>query len=273
MLKSFDVSKFSYQVLVFGAGTLALIFMIGPVFIGLLMSFTAGETLRFPPEGLSLRWYAALLDPVQSAPLHTAATTSAIIALCTVVGSMLFAVPAALGSPRVSGWMAGVVELLLLSPLVLPTVVYGIAALIAATAVGLRTSPYLLISGHVVVFAPLLYRATIAVTASLDKSLEEASATLGVGPIRTFWRIIAPLIAPGAVAGGFLVFMQSFDNVSITLFLADPATSTLPRRLWSMIESTLDARVGAVAGFLIIITLVLLLLVQRVAPVWRARGA
>lgn len=139
MLKSFDFSKFSYQAFVYGAGTLALIFMIGPVIIGLLMSFTAGETLRFPPDGLSLRWYAALLDPVQSAPLHTAATTSGTIALFTVIGSMLFAVPAALGSPRVSGKMAGVVELLLLSPLVLPTVIYGITALIAATAVGLRT--------------------------------------------------------------------------------------------------------------------------------------
>jgi putative spermidine/putrescine transport system permease protein len=235
------------------------------------MSFTAGQTLRFPPDGLSLRWYEALADPARSEPIHRAAATSLEIAALAVLGAMVFAVPAAIGTLRLSRRALVGVETVLLAPLVLPSLVYGFGALIAATMIGLGTSRGLVIAGHIVIFAPLLYRATVAVAAGLDPSLEEASATLGAAYHRTFVRVLLPLLAPGIVAGAFLVFMQSFDNVSITLFLADAGTSVLPMRLWQMIEESLDARVAAISGVLIAATFILLVLAQRIAPLMRDR--
>jgi putative spermidine/putrescine transport system permease protein len=268
-----DLSRLTYRAVVVGLGSLGLVIMAGPVLLGLLMSFTGGQTLRFPPDGLSLRWYEALADTVRSEPIHRAAATSLQIAAFAVVGVMLFAVPAAIGTLRLSRKSLVGVEAVLLAPLVLPSLVYGFGALIAATMIGLGTSRALVIAGHIVVFAPLLYRATVAVASGLDPSLEEASATLGASYGRTFLLVLLPLLAPGIIAGAFLVFMQSFDNVSITLFLADAGTSVLPMRLWQMIEESLDARVAAISGVLIAATFILLVLAQRIAPLMRERGS
>ncbi len=253
-----------YRLTVFGLGGLAIAFMVAPVFIGLAMSFTAGQTLKFPPDGFSLRWYQALLDPVRSAPIHTAIWNSLQIAVLSVVGALLFAMPAAYGATRIGGRAQAAVEPLMLAPLVLPTLVYGLAALIAFSGIGLRPSFFLVVLGHVVVFGPLMYRACVAIAQRLDPSLEEASTLLGVGQFMTFLRVTLPLMLPGILAGCFLVFMQSLDNVSVTLFLADARTSVLPLRMFQMIEESLDVRVAAISGFLIAIAFVGLFFARRI---------
>ena len=86
-----------YGLFVYGFGTLCLVYPVAPIVVALATSFTAGQTLHFPPQGFSLRWYAALLDPVRSATEHIAAFNSLKIAGLAVLGSLLFAVPAAIG--------------------------------------------------------------------------------------------------------------------------------------------------------------------------------
>jgi putative spermidine/putrescine transport system permease protein len=264
MGEGFRISDLSYRVAVYGLGGLAIIFMVAPVGVGLAMSFTAGQTLKFPPDGLSLRWYQALLDPVRSAPIHTAIWNSLQIAVFSVLGSLLFAMPAAYGATRLGRRAAGLIEPLMLTPLVLPTLVYGLAALIAFGGIGLRPSFGLVVVGHIVVFGPLMYRACVAIAQRLDPALEEASTLLGVGAFMTFVRVTLPLMMPGILAGCFLVFMQSLDNVSVTLFLADPRTSVLPLRMFQMIEESLDVRVAAISGVLITIAFLGLFLARRV---------
>ncbi len=264
MVKRFRFDEFAYRAAVGGLGGLAIVFMVAPVLVGLAMSFTDGNTLKFPPDGFSLRWYQALLDPVRSGPLHVAIWNSLMIAALAVVGAFLFAVPAAYGAARLAPRAAAAVEPLMLAPLVLPTLVYGLAALIAFSAIGLRPSFALVVVGHVVVFGPLMYRACVGIAQRLDPSLEEASTLLGVGAFMTFVRVTLPLMVPGILAGAFLVFMQSLDNVSVSLFLADPRTTVLPLRMFQMIEESLDVRVAAISGFLILIAFVGLFLARRV---------
>jgi len=240
-----------YGIVVRGLGWLAVAFMVAPVAIGIVMSFTAGQTLKFPPDGFSLRWYRALFDPALSAPIHVAIWNSLKIALLAVAGSLLFAMPAAFGATRLKPRASAVIEPLMLTPLVLPTLVYGLAALIAFSSIGLHPSLPLVVVGHVVVFGPLMYRACVAIAQRLDPSLEEASTLLGVGAFMTFVRVTLPLMVPGILAGAFLVFMQSLDNVSVSLFLADARTSVLPLRMFQMIEESLDVRVAAISGLLI----------------------
>lgn len=252
-------STFLYRAFVYGIGGLAILYLIAPIVIALVMSFTAGQTLQFPPQGLSLRWYAALLDPVVSATEHIAAFNSLKIAGLAVVGSLLFAVPASIGMARIRGRAANLTEPLLLAPLVLPSLVYGLAALVVSSLVGLRPSLWLTVAGHIVVFGPLMYRAAAVIAQGMDPSLEEASTTLGATPVTTLRRVTLPLLVPGILAGAFLVFIQSLDNVSVSLFLADARTTVLPLRMFAMIEESLDVRVAAMSGILIAVTLVVVL--------------
>ena len=261
----------SYWAFAGGFGALAVLFMVGPIGIALLMSFTDGATLRFPPEGYSLRWYRALIDPVLSAPIHTAAANSLTIAAWATFGAMLVAAPAAYGMSRLSNRTAASVEPVLLAPLVLPSLVYSLGALLTISWLGSGPSLGFVIAGHIVVFAPLMYRTSLAVAQQIEPSLEEASTTLGASRMRTFLKITVPGLLPGVLAGAFLVFMQSMDNVSVTLFLANPATTVLPLRMFAMIEESLDARVAAISGLLIAATVVTLLVVQRFSPLGSRR--
>ncbi|ROR09867.1 ABC transporter permease [Erwinia sp. JUb26] len=253
-----------YKVFVYGFGILCLIYLIAPIVIALMMSFTAGQTLKYPPEGFSLRWYEALLDPVRSATEHIAAGNSLKIAALAVAGSLLFAVPATIGMTRMKRKSVNSIEPLLLAPLVMPSLVYGLAALIVANFVGFQPSLWLTVTGHIVVFGPLMYRAASVVAQGMNPSLAEASTTMGASWFMTLRRVTLPLLMPGILAGAFLVFIQSLDNVTVSLFLADASTTVLPLRMFALIEESLDVRVAAISGILIGFTLLGLLVARRV---------
>ncbi len=260
------IGTISYWAFVAGFGGFAIFYMIAPIGIALMMSFTDGATLRFPPEGFSLRWYAALIDPVRSAQIQQAALNSLEIAAYATLGAAIIAAPAAFGVARSSQRVATSVEPVLLAPLVLPSLVFSIAALMTISRLGGGPSIAAVIIGHTLVFAPLLYRTTVSVAQGLDPSLEEASTTLGAGRLRTFRRVTLPALLPGVFAGAFLVFMQSMDNVSVTLFLGDPGRTVLPLRMFAMIEESLDARVAAMSGILILAAVIGLIVIQKLAP-------
>lgn len=263
------LSAAGYRLVVIGIGGFGVFYMVGPIAIAVWMSFTDGATLRFPPQGYSLRWYEALFDPVRSEPIHTAAINSLTIAALTTLGAALIAVPAAFGMTRLGRRTATTIEPLLLSPLVLPSLVYSLAALLVISNLGFGPAFHYVVAGHIVVFSPLMYRTSLAVAQQIDPSLEEASTTLGASRLRTFLRVTLPALVPGALAGGFLVFMQSMDNVSVTLFLADPGTTVLPLRMFAMIEESLDPRVAAISGILVAATVITLIAVQHLAPAVR----
>jgi putative spermidine/putrescine transport system permease protein len=263
------LSVSTYRLLVYGVGALCLVFMVAPVFVSIAMSFTSGMTLKFPPPGLSLQWYGRLIDPSYSDQIHLSAWNSVQIAVLTVVVSALFAVPASYGVARIRPRLANAVEPVLLAPLVLPSLVFGIALLITASLLHIPPSVPLVVTGHVVVFGPLMFRTTAGIAAQLDPSLEEASLLMGASRFGTFRRIVVPLLMPGVLAGMFLVFVQSLDNVSMTLFLAPPGTTVLPLRMYAMLEQELDPRIAAISGVLITVSFLALVGVQRLAPLLR----
>jgi putative spermidine/putrescine transport system permease protein len=263
------IASVAYAILVYGGGILCLIFLVAPVVVAMLMSFTSAETLQFPPPGLSLKWYARLFDPALSDQIYVSAWNSGKIAVLAVVMSLLITVPASYGMARVRTRLANSLEPLLLAPLVLPSLVFGIALLITASLLGLRPSLPLVVISHLIVFGPLMFRTTAGIAARLDPSLEEAAMLLGSSRLGTFRRIVLPLLVPGVLAGAFLIFVQSIDNVSMTLFLAPPGTSVLPLRMYAMLEQELDPRIAAISGVLIAVSFVALVAVQRLAPLLR----
>lgn len=263
------LSSVSYGLFVYGLGSLCLVFMIVPVLISLLMSFTAGQTLKFPPPGLSLQWYAALFDPAKSSIIHASAWNTLQIAVLAVLASLVFAVPAAFGMARISARRANTLEPLFLAPIVLPSLVYALALLIAANLLHIAPSTWLVVLANVVVFGPLMYRATSSIATQLDISLEDASSLLGANRWATFRRVTLPLLAPGIFAGMFLVFIQSIENVSLALFLAPAGTQVLPLEMFAMLTDTLDPRIAAISGVLIGVTIFVLIAIQRLTPFLR----
>jgi len=253
--------------LVFGAlAAIAIVFLVGPTVIMLLTSFTASQSLRFPPDGLSLRWYAALLDADQ---MQAAAWNSLVVAFWTTALSVVLGTAAALGIARSRSPLARACDVLFMSPLLLPALAFGFAALIFIHRLGFAPSIPFLVLGHTVVCVPFVLRTTIAALSQLDPALLDASQSLGAGGWRTFRRVTLPLIAPGLGAGAFLAFMASFDNVPVSLFLADERSEMLPIHLWQQIETNLDVRTAAVSGLIVMFTLILMLLAERLAGLTR----
>jgi putative spermidine/putrescine transport system permease protein len=253
--------------LVFGAlAAIAIVFLVGPTVIMLLTSFTASQSLKFPPDGLSLRWYAALLDADQ---MQAAAWNSLVVAFWTTALSVVLGTAAALGIARSRSPLARACDVLFMSPLLLQALAFGFAALIFIHRLGFSPSIPFLVLGHTVVCVPFVLRTTIAALSQLDPALLDASQSLGAGGWRTFRRVTLPLIAPGLGAGAFLAFMASFDNVPVSLFLADERSEMLPIHLWQQIETNLDVRTAAVSGLIVMFTLILMLLAERLAGLTR----
>jgi putative spermidine/putrescine transport system permease protein len=117
-----------------------------------------------------------------------------------------------------------------------------------------------------------VFRTTVASFTQLDPVLLESSASLGANRFYTFRRVTLPLIAPGVVAGAFLAFVASLDNVPVSLFLSNARTDMLPIRMWGMIESTLDVRVAAISAVLIVSVVVLTLVMERLVGLTRRTG-
>jgi putative spermidine/putrescine transport system permease protein len=247
--------------LVFGLlSAVALIFLMAPTIIVLITSFTASRSLKFPPESLSLRWYAALWDADQ---MQRAAWNSLVIAFWTSVISVVLGTAASLAIAHSKSRLARAADLLFMSPLLLPALAFGFAALIFINKLGFTPSILFLVLGHVIVCVPFVLRTTLAALSQLDPALLEASESLGGGPWMTFRRVTLPLISSGVGAGAFLAFMASFDNVPVSLFLADERTEVLPIHLWQQIEANLDVRTAAASGLIVICTLVLMLVAEK----------
>jgi len=259
----------SYRLVLGLLSGIALLILVVPVLVVLITSFTDSRSLRFPPPAVSLRWYRSLFDPVQSVQIHMAAWNSVLIAFCATTVAVVLGTAAAVAIAGRRTWWAQALDAVFMSPLILPTLAFGLAALMFFSTLGLPLSIPLMIVGHVAVIVPFILRTTIASLSQLDRGLLDTSASLGAGAFYTFRRVTLPVIRPGILAGAFIAFMASLDNVSVSLFLAGPETDVLPIRMWSMLESTLDVRTAAVSGVLIFSTALLVVIMDRVVGLTR----
>lgn len=252
---------------VFSALTaVSLLLLAGPSLVLLMTSFTSTESLRFPPDGLSLRWYVALLESTQ---MQRAAWNSLVVAAWSTLICAVLGTAAALAITGSDARWARAAEALFMSSLLLPALAFGFASLIYVNLLGLTLSLPVLVIAHSVVCVPFVLRTTIAALTQLPASLLDASASLGANNFTTFRRVLLPLIGRGVGAGAFLAFMASFDNVPVSLFLANERIEMLPIHLWQQIENNLDVRTAAVSCLIMLLTLAAMLVAERAAGISR----
>ncbi|CDX33227.1 Binding-protein-dependent transport systems inner membrane component [Mesorhizobium sp. SOD10] len=238
-------------------------FLLFPVFVVIPISFNDINDLRFPPVGFSLRWYEAFMaDPFWKA----AFLTSLQVALMTVVASVSLGTAAALALFMSDLRLKPALRLFLLSPLVTPVIVLAIGIFMVFSRWKLAGTITGLVVAHSVLAIPLVIVAVTAALHTIPPNLAMASAGLGAGPVRTFFRIRLPLLKPGVVAGAVFAFITSWDEAVISIFLSSPSHRTLPVLIWSGVRTGLSPVIAAVGSILIIITAVGLALVYALRP-------
>jgi putative spermidine/putrescine transport system permease protein len=264
--KAGALERRSFLILFGALGLFAALLLLAPTIVVLITSFTSGYSLKFPPPGYSARWYQALWE---SPELINAFVLSLKLAAVATGLSAVLAVAASLALARRREAWARTVEAVFLSPLMLPALAIGLSLLMLFNLAGTGLSFWTLVMGHVAITTPYILRTTSASLLQMDGVLLESAHSLGASSWYAFRTVTLPLIAPGIAAGAFIGFMYSFDNVAVSLFLSDARSEVLPIRMWHIIESNLDVRAAAVSGVLIAATLVLMVVMERVAGITR----
>jgi putative spermidine/putrescine transport system permease protein len=151
----------------------------------------------------------------------------------------------------------------------LPGLVLGIAMLQAMRELGLRDAWFSLLIAHVVITMPFIMRTVLASLSLFDFAMVDAARTLGCSYPLAIWRVLVPNILPGFVSGALFAFIASFDNYPVSMFLVDVRTKTLPIQLLNYLEISPDPTLAAVSTLLILLTIFVLFLCDRMVGLRR----
>jgi putative spermidine/putrescine transport system permease protein len=249
-----------------GSVVLAYVLMLVPVVMVILTSFFRDEIVSFPPSGLTLKWYANAWSRQEFANGFLISIQVALIA--TVIGVPL-GTAAALALSRSNISAKSAISTLLLGPLAVPGVVAGTALYLFYLKIEngidldiVGTLPAI-VGAHVLLTIPWTVRVVTACLQGLDQTVEEAAANLGARAWIVFRRVTLPMLWPGVVAACMFSFIQSFENLELTLLLVGPNKTTLPVAMLNYLEFRMDPTLAAVATVQILIVAALMLITDR----------
>lgn len=238
-----------------------VVFMLAPLVIVCVVAFTPEGYLSLPTRGPSLRWFRAIFDYPEFLRAFRDSLWLAALSSTIAIG---LAVPAALAVARHRFRGRDAITALFMSPLMIPHVVLGIAFLRFFTQIGLAGGFIGLVLAHVIVIFPFALRLVLASSYGVDRRIEHAAISLGADPATVFRRVTLPLMLPGVVSGWLLAAINSFDEVTMTVFIASPSTVTLPVRMFLYIQDNIDPMIAAVSAVLIALTGALLFALDRI---------
>jgi putative spermidine/putrescine transport system permease protein len=243
---------------------LYIIFMCSPLLIVIGAAFEPQEILRFPPHGVSLTWFGRVL---QDPAFLDAATNSLVIGLLATLLSVLLGLLAAYALARGSSRYRETILGLLLSPLVIPELVIGLALLQMLMLMRIATDLFTLVLAHTVICLPYTVRLLFNGVSAINENLENASLLLGANRAETIVRVALPLMTNSILAASLFAFLTSFDNTVISLFLVEASTMTLPITIYNYVEFSLDPAIAALSTILILLSCVVVSVISRISGV------
>jgi len=249
-----------------GSAGLVLFFLILPILVIVPLSFNSqpyftftAEMLAFEADAYSLRWYRTI---VENPNWLLAIQNSFIVGVFATIVATLLGTVAAVGLASSEMPFRRTITALLLSPMIVPLIIIAAGMFFFYTRFGLvGTFPGLIIA-HAALGIPFVIVTVTATLVGFDRSLYNAGLSLGTGPIRTFMRVVLPLIRPGVISGALFAFVTSFDEVVLVLFLAGPDQRTIPRQMFSGLREQINPTILAVATLLIAISICLLVTIE-----------
>ena len=245
---------------------LIFIFLVGPIFVIIPLSFNelpyftfTPEMLAFDPAGYSTKWYQEFFaeDSWQQAVKN-----SFLIAIFATLISTFLGTLAALGLSRPEMPFRKTIMALLISPMIVPLIISAAGMYFFYARIGLASTHFGVILAHAALGIPFVIITVTATLVGFDHSLTRAAASLGSSPTRTFFVVIVPLILPGVISGALLAFITSFDEVVVVLFVGSVEQRTIPWKMFSGIREEIRPTILAVATLLVFISIVLLTMVE-----------
>ena len=230
--------------------TIIALFLIAPSIVVIVLSFSSGHLMTFPPPGFGLTWYQHFFATER----WTASTWHSVqIGLVSMIFSTVLGTLAAFGLVRGRPRSARFIMALMLSPVIVPVIITAIGMFITFRQLGLGSFAGL-VAAHTVLGIPYVFVTVTAALYDLDPDYELAALNLGALPVQSFWRITLPLILPGVLTGAIFAFVASWDEVVVALFLSTPQLRTLPVTMWEEARQTVDPTIAAASSMLTLLT-------------------
>ncbi len=236
------------------------LFLTVPLFIIAATAFGEASTIRFPIQGFTLQWFAAIFA---SRSFMSSLGLSFALASYATLLALIVGVPASYALSKTAFRSNPRLRSFFLSPTFVPGIVVGYA-LFQFLVIQWRLPVFAgLLLGHFLVSLPYVIRVVGASLEQFDFSIEEVAWSLGCNKPRAFAKVVLPNIGSGIVAAFMLSFINSFNNIPVSMFLTGPGVSTLPTTLMNYIEYSYDPSVSAISVLLMGVTVVLMVIVER----------
>jgi putative spermidine/putrescine transport system permease protein len=242
------------------------VFLIAPILVIMPLSFNAEpfftftpEMLSFDPAGYSTEWYNEFFT---SENWQQAVENSVIIAIFSTFLATFFGTVAALGLSRSVMPYRTFIMAILISPMIVPLIISAAGMYFFYSKIGLQGTHVGIILAHTALGTPFVVITVTATLVGFDHSLTRAAANLGADPVRTFFKVIVPLILPGVISGALFAFITSFDEVVIILFVGSVDQRTIPWQMFSGIRENISPTILAVATLLILFSITLLTTIE-----------
>jgi len=236
------------------AGLVVLAFLVVPVLIVVPMSFSASSSLRFPPEGLSFRWYMTVFtDDSWLAAIRTSLVLGVLSSTLALVLGSLAAYALVRGRYR----SRDVLQSNFIAPLIIPSVILAVALYLALAAVGMLGTFMGLLLAHTLLGVPYVVLIMTVAIKTFDVRVEQVAFTLGASWPTMFIRVLAPNLLPSAVAAWIFAFVTSFDEVVVTNFISG-AIETVPKKMFNELVLQVNPTITAIATVLILISVLLM---------------
>ena len=245
---------------------LIFIFLVGPIFVIIPLSFNELPYFTFTPEmlsfdsaGYSTKWYQEFFTENS---WQRAVQNSFLIAVFATLISTFLGTLAALGLSRPEMPFRKTIMALLISPMIVPLIISAAGMYFFYARIGLASTHIGVILAHAALGIPFVIITVTATLVGFDHSLTRAAASLGSSPTRTFFAVIVPLILPGVISGALLAFITSFDEVVVVLFVGSVEQRTIPWKMFSGIREEIRPTILAVATLLVVVSIILLTMVE-----------
>lgn len=237
-----------------------LVFLALPTVVVIIASFTAGNIVAFPPDGLSLRWYASLFETDTYVDAFLRSLHVAVI--CTVI-SLPVGTLAAIAMARYRLRLAGPIQVYLLLPFTIPLIVSGLGMMLVFGEIRILGQLWPVGFAACAINLPFMIWAVAASVNNLDTDLENAAANCGAPPLVTFVTVTLPAVMPGVITGALLMFILAFNEFIVSLMLVDARIVTLPVLVYNSIRSVITPDLAAIAVVYIVVALVTIWVLDR----------
>ena len=255
---------------------LVFFFLIAPIFVILPLSFSSSpffeftrEFMNFEPEAWSLRWYRQMVGiasvgdtTVVSNKWMLGTRNSFIIGISATFLATAPGTVAALGLSRRNMPFKGTIMAILISPMIVPLIITSAGMFFFYSKIGLTNTYLGLILAHTALGTPFVVITVTATLTGFDTNLIRASQSLGADTMRTFFKVIMPLILPGVISGALFAFITSFDEVVVVMFVGSVEQITIPKQMWAGLRQETSPVILCMATCLVFLSIALLTTVE-----------